>query len=44
LLRAKVNVNIEKNAFKIANLKVAWGCEVISNAEFKVRVKDLLDI
>jgi hypothetical protein len=43
LSRPKVDVSIGKNAFKIANLRVVKDYEVITNAKFKIRVKDLLD-
>jgi len=33
----------EKIAFKIANLRAIRDHEVITNAKFKIRVKDLLD-
>jgi hypothetical protein len=41
--RPKVDVNIGKDAFKITNLKVIKVYEVIANAKFKIRVKDLLE-
>jgi len=45
LLKVKVDVSIEKkNAFKIANLKATKECEIIMDAEFKARVKDLLNL
>jgi hypothetical protein len=44
LLRAKVNVSIKKNDFKIGNLKVALECDVIMDEEFKVKFKELLDL
>jgi hypothetical protein len=34
----------EKNAFKIRNLKVIRKCNVIIDEEFKVKVKELLDL
>ncbi len=37
LLIAKANVSIEKNVFKIRNLRVAQECDVITNEEFKVK-------
>jgi hypothetical protein len=42
-IKSKVDVNIEKNAFKIVNLKVAkeWNHY---NVEFKARVEDLLNM
>jgi hypothetical protein len=43
LSRPKVDTSIEKNAFKITNLKVIRDYEVITNVKFKIRVKDLLD-
>ncbi len=43
LSRPKVDVNIGKNAFKIANLRAIKNYEVITNAKFKIRVKDLLE-
>ncbi len=43
LSRPKVDASIEKNALKIANLWVIRDYEVITNVEFKIRVKDLLD-
>jgi len=43
LSRPKVDVSIGKNAFKITNLKVVRDYEIITNAKFKIRVKDLLD-
>jgi hypothetical protein len=36
LLKAKVDVNIKRNSFKIGNLKVVWECGVITNDEFKI--------
>ncbi len=44
LLKANVDVSIEKFAFKIANLKVIKKCEAIVNVELKARVKDLLNL
>jgi hypothetical protein len=44
LLRAKVGVSIEKNDFKTRNLKATWECDVIMDEEFKVKVKELLDL
>jgi hypothetical protein len=35
---------LKTNAFKIANLKVAREFEVITNENFKAKVKDLLDL
>jgi hypothetical protein len=35
---------LKNNAFKITNLKVAKECEVITNEDFKVGVKELLDL
>jgi hypothetical protein len=44
LLRAKVDVSIYKIIFIINNLKVIWECSVITDEEFKVKVKELLDM
>ncbi len=45
LLKEKVDVNKEnKNAFKIGNLRVVGKCGLISCVEFKVKVKELLDL
>jgi hypothetical protein len=37
-------LTLKNNAFKIAHLKVARECEVITNEDFKAGVKDLLDL
>jgi hypothetical protein len=34
----------KKNAFKITNLKAIKECEIIMDAKFKAKVKDLLDL
>jgi hypothetical protein len=39
-----VDVSIEKKDFKIGNLKVDWECYVIMAEEFKVKVKELLNL
>ncbi len=45
LLKAKVDINIKnKNAFKIGNLRIVEKCGLISCVEFKVKVKELLDL
>jgi len=43
LSRPKLDASIEKNAFKITNLRVIKDYEVITNVKFKIGVKDLLD-
>jgi hypothetical protein len=44
MLRAKVDVSIEKKVFNIGNLRVARKCGVITDEEFKIKVKELLDL
>ncbi len=44
MLRANVDVSIEKNDFKIRNLNASWECDVIIDEEFKVKFKKLLDL
>jgi hypothetical protein len=44
LLKAKVDVSIKKKVSKIGNLRVGWECGVIMDEEFKVKVKELLDL
>jgi hypothetical protein len=44
MLRTKANISIEKNVYKIRNERVAQECGVITNEEFKVKVKKLLDL
>ncbi len=43
LSRPKIDVSIGKNAFKTTNLRAIRDYEIITNAKFKIRVKDLLD-
>jgi hypothetical protein len=43
LSRPKIDVSIGKNAFKTTNLRAIRDYEVITNAKFKIRVKDLLN-
>ncbi len=44
LLRAKVDVSIKKKVLKIGNIRVTRKCSVITDEEFQVKVKKLLDL
>jgi len=44
LLKAKWMLTLKKKVFKIGNLKAVRKCNVITNEEFKVKVKELLDL